>query len=308
MIAANRPEYDNIYPRFISSGISLALLREKDVATLSGWDESHPLLAKRPDSRRVDYYDIEYGTDPMQKLDIHFRCDTPEPGPVVLYIHGGGWSSGDKNFSRFFVPTLLDAGYTFVSINYRLQPRFPFPTQIEDCACALKWTEDNINQYGCDSSRIAIIGDSAGGHLAALLVTGEKWHQQFNIDISRIKCWIPISGDHDLMLAENRYNGMMIEMAAVFDFDLNGQIGSPVNHVSGSEPPCLIMHGGDDWLVPRTNSESLAAKLRDHGSAVELRIVDGYMHCNMTTKFGLAGHEPTAIMMDYLARMFPVNP
>ncbi|HAL74413.1 MAG TPA: alpha/beta hydrolase [Clostridiales bacterium] len=307
MITANRPEYDSIYPRLIGSGTPLAELREKDVATLSGWDESHPLLANRPDPRRVDYYDVAYGTDPMQKLDIHLRGDTPKPGPIVFYIHGGGWSSGDKNFSRFFAPTLLDAGYTLISINYRLQPQFPFPAQIEDCALALKWVEDNGAQYGCDANRIAVTGDSAGGHLTALLVIGKKWHQQFDLDISRVKCWIPVSGDHDLMLAENRYSGMMIDMAEVFGFDQNGQIGSPVNHVSGGEPPCLIMHGGDDWLVPKSNSEALAAKLRDKGSAVELRIVEGYMHCNMSTRFGLAGHEPTSIMMDYLARMFPAN-
>ncbi|OGO81606.1 MAG: hypothetical protein A2Y21_09110 [Clostridiales bacterium GWC2_40_7] len=304
----NISDYDLYYPQFVGSKESLLSLKQKDVATLSGWDTSHPLLSNISDADRIDYFDVAYGSDPLQMLDVHHLKSGRKLKPVIFYIHGGGWNSGDKNFSRFFGPSFLPMGYTLVSVNYRLIPKNPYPAQIEDCAAALKWVVDNMEKYGGDPFRIAVIGDSAGGHLAGLLVAGQKWHQSFGIDINRVKCWVPISGDHDLGLKENYYGKMMQDMAEMFDFEKNKADASPVNHVTGREPPSLIIHGGDDWLVPKTNSLVMYDKLKGKGAQTELQVVEGYMHCNMTTEFGNMGHKPTEIISNYLNRYIPALP
>lgn len=304
-VQSGQSDYENYYTQFVDTKEPLAAIKEKDVATLSGWDISHPLLSQIPDGDRIDYYDVSYGPDPLQKLDIH-QLKGSRLRPVVLYIHGGGWYHGDKNFSRFAGPSWISMGYTIVSINYRLLPQSAYPAQIEDCATALKWAMDNIDRYGGDPNNIAVIGDSAGGHLTALLVTGQKWHKMYDIDISRVKYWISISGIHDLSLEENYYGPMIIDIGKMFDFQKNKVDASPVTHVTGNEPPSLLIHGGDDWLSPRTNSISLYNELTEKGSKTELVIVDGYMHCNMTTRYGTQGHKPTEIINKFLSKYFPV--
>ena len=83
---------------------------------------------------------------------------------------------------------------------------------------------------------------------------------------------------------------------------------SPVLKVTGSEPPCLILHGGDDWLVPRSNSIKLKDKLADKNAKdVQLEIVQGYYHCNMMLGYDKAGHKPAEIINKYLAKMLPTN-
>lgn len=305
-VESQTSDYDLYYPQFVDSKEPLAAIKEKDVATLNGWDISNPVLSHIPDENRVDYFDVAYGTDPLQKLDIHhLKGDMPRP--VMFYIHGGGWYSGDKNFSRFIGLPWISCGYTVVSINYRLLPQSEYPAQIEDCACALKWVMGNIDKYCGDPDRIAVVGDSAGGHLAALLVTGNKWHEMYDIDISKVKCCIPVSGIHDLSLKENYYCPMMIDIGNMFNFEKNKVYASPVTHITGNEPPCLIIHGGDDWLVPKTNSIELYNRLREKGFGTELVIVEHYWHCNMTTHFGRPGHKPTEIINRFLAKYFPAE-
>ncbi len=86
-------------------------------------------------------------------------------------IHGGAWSAGDKWNMRDHARQLAQAGYVAISINYRLAPQFKYPAQIDDCRAGLRWVHQVADQYKIDTSRLAVYGYSAGGHLAALLAT-----------------------------------------------------------------------------------------------------------------------------------------
>jgi acetyl esterase/lipase len=290
---------EHSFHKLVDTEEPLTVIARKDLEYMKNWDEHYPLLSKRPNDNRIDHFDIPYGSDPMQKLDIHYLRDLKN-APVVLYIHGGGWCGGDKSFSRFYAPILIEDGYVFVSINYRLAPAYKFPIQIEDCTSALKWVTDNISDYKGDPCKIGILGDSAGGHLTALLVAGSKWHTKFSIDADRIRCWVPISGVHDLRLKDNYNNPDYENLFNVFVNDDHLEAASPVSHITGNEPPSLIIHGSDDWIVPRTNSIALYDKLREKGADSTLQLIRGYWHINMTVKFGQSDHMATKYIRDFL--------
>lgn len=113
--------------------------------------------------------EISYGTDPLQKLD-YYSASNPN-SPIVMVVHGGGWFTGDKSGLPYQNAAQLFQleGYAVVNINYRLTPNVTYPSNIEDLACALAWTKNNTSLFNGDSSRVAIYGHSAGGHLAAYL-------------------------------------------------------------------------------------------------------------------------------------------
>ncbi len=270
----------------IESSEPLEIVQEKDYEAYAISETKHPLLREAPDERRVDYLDISYGPDEFNRLDIHHLKGSLKR-PVVVFIHGGGWAKRDKDLSRFVAPAWVSSGYTVVSINYRLtkpdseieSQRNTHPAQIDDCARALKWIIDNIEGYGGDPDDIAVAGHSAGGHLTALLVCDTRWHEKYGIDIRKVKCWISLSGVHDLTLEENYYHAGMAEyIAALIDREYNLADASPVGFVTGTEPPCLLVHGTNDYLVSIKNSLNLYNKLHEKGISAELCIVKRAAH------------------------------
>jgi acetyl esterase/lipase len=295
------------YEQFVDSKEPLSSLQERDWTFYGHCSETYTYLKDIIDPNRQDYFDIPFGEDPMQKLDIHhLKSETKKLRPVIFFIHGGGWTSEDKSNTRFFAQDWIKNGYTVVSTNYRLAPNVNHPSQIEDCLLAFKWVIDNIKDYGGDPDNIAVIGHSAGAHLAALLVISEKWHKKYDIDIKKVKCWIPVSGVFDFNLQENY-------IPEILNVSIRAMLGnsdkndcSPILYVTGNEPPCLILHGGDDWLVPRSNSINLHARLIEKGAKkAELEIVPGYWHVNMMLGYDQEGHKPAEIINSYLARMLP---
>src|SRR5207245_9553614 len=102
-----------------------------------------------------------------QNLDIYVPKEVKGKLPVIVAIHGGGWTGGDKR-NPFVVP-LVKEGYAIVSINYRLSQVAKFPAQIQDCKAAIRWVRANAEKYHFDADHVGVWGDSAGGHLVALL-------------------------------------------------------------------------------------------------------------------------------------------
>ena len=145
----------------------------------------------------VVYKSISDIDENLTSLDIYTLSGSQNLQPVVIWIHGGGWSIGDKlNKMDLKVPFFKDLGYVFVSINYRLSP-FPYklnddarikhPDHITDVADAIQWVYKNIELYGGDKTNIAILGHSAGAHLAALMGTDQALLTTRNINYGHIK-------------------------------------------------------------------------------------------------------------------------
>ena len=150
----------------------------------------------------VPYVD---GGGPQQQLDLYIPTEGKNM-PLVVYVHGGGLEHGDKAGDILNTGNLqlLWEGYAMASINYRLAPAAIWPAQIQDCKAAIRWLKAHAHQYGYDPNRIAVIGESAGGHLVAMLGTtsGSKtFDVGENLDSSSdVTCVVDLFGVADITI------------------------------------------------------------------------------------------------------------
>ena len=235
-------------------------------------------------ARDVVYYNS--GGTPLT-MDIYYPKADGGRVPAVLYIHGGGWYSGDKTSGTGLVdiPELVNRGYLVAAVNYRLAPRYEFPAQIEDLKHAVRFLRANAATYGLDPAHIGVFGDSAGGHLAALLgVTDDNYGFDGVLSgiepSTRVQAVVDMFGPADLTLKFERDRSLLIEH--VFGTsDPEDEIirrASPVTHVSSDDSPFLIIHGDKDDQVLLSQSEELYRKLVESGVPTELIVVKNSGH------------------------------
>jgi acetyl esterase/lipase len=250
-----------------------------------------------PPARRATpaatHHDLVYCTteDGVElKMDLYQPERADAPSPLVLLVHGGGWTGGDKRdgLNQLFTPALRARGYLVASINYRLSPRHKFPAHIEDVRCAVRYLRANAERYNLDPARVAGLGASAGGHLVALLGTVDEtppWEagrylDGYPNDSSRIQAVVDLFGPADLdRLTQG--SGHLLDKR-IFGVDQAGdprlEPFSPVNYITADDPPFLILHGEEDGLVPPEQSQVLYDQLVAAGVPAELVIVGNAGH------------------------------
>ena len=261
-----------------------------------------------------EYREQTYCT--IDDVDLVFDLSYPnelnaEPLPLMVYVHGGGWTMGDRRGGAgvAFKAALLEAGYVYAAIDYRLAPDYPFPAQIEDVKCAIRYFRANAGILGIDPDRIAVMGGSAGGHLVSLLglmADQDLWedaggYQEVSSDVAAV---VDMFGPTDLRpISDPRYRGNYEEIfgEAVFSEDAMWAF-SPLAYVSTDATPFLIFHGDADETVMLHHSVDLQAALTDAGVPVELVIVSGGGHSNAlfneSASPGLG--ELTEILLEFL--------
>jgi acetyl esterase/lipase len=139
--------------------------------------------------------DIAYATaSERQVLDV-YAPESAKNLPVVFWIHGGGWQAGDKSMVAVKPKAFMAAGFVFVSISYRLLPNVDMGALTKDVADALGWVHKNIATYGGDPNRLLVMGHSAGGQLAALMCTDDRYAKAEGFALSVIKGCVPVDAD-----------------------------------------------------------------------------------------------------------------
>ncbi|HTE19364.1 MAG TPA: alpha/beta hydrolase [Armatimonadota bacterium] len=234
---------------------------------------------------RVEH-DVVYGEPEGHKLlmDI-YRPDAPGPHPAVILVHGGGWLGGSKAGHEGTGRMLARNGYVACAINYRLAPAFPDPAAFDDCQRAVRWIRAHAEQYGVHRKRVGALGDSAGGHLVALIgVRGTRDNSDPALArfSSRPQAVVSLYGAHELVRMWD------IEMA---HRPLTAWLGgapqgrekryaeaSPASMVTRKAPPFLILHGDKDAVNPEEQSHLLHDALRRHGVDSTLLILEGAGH------------------------------
>jgi acetyl esterase/lipase len=217
---------------------------------------------------------------PLQ-ADIYFAQNGSGMAPLLIFIHGGGWTGGSRSSGMGFegLQALSYSGYTLASIDYRLAPRYKMPAMIEDVKCAVRSFRAHAAAYGIDPDRIGIVGASAGAHLAAMLGTaGESAgfdvgeYTQYS---SRVQAVVDMAGPADLtipFIADYEQAAVRIFGTTDPDNPLFAA-ASPVNWLSPDDPPFLILHGEDDRTVPLSQSQEFYEKLIAAGVDAELIVV-----------------------------------
>ncbi len=230
---------------------------------------------------------IEYGTggDTSLKLDLYLPKKLKGTPPVLIFVHGGGWSKGGRNDYRYYCIKFAERGYIVATISYRLRDVALFPAAIEDTKCAVRWVRANAESFGGDPNRIAIVGGSAGGHLA--MMTGYSADdKEFegsggNADVSsRVQAVVNLYGPVDVTKSYarthktiTRYLGKSYEEAP----ELYKRC-SPLTFVTADDSPTLIFHGSIDDLVPIEQAEILDKALEEAGVEHEYYPLEGWPH------------------------------
>ncbi len=223
-------------------------------------------------------------------LDLHIPSGVENP-PLVMFIHGGGWRSGDRQRCR--LRWLPKHGYAVASVEYRLSDEALFPAQIHDVKAALRWLRARAEGYGYDASRVVVAGTSAGGHLAALMgtsgdVSDLEGGVAGNLDqSSRVQGVIDYYGPSDFVKrSENQKSKTDHPEGGVYQL-LGGpvqenleaaRLASPKTHLTKDDPPFLILHGDKDNTVYVDQSEWLEQSCQEIGVEAHLEVMEGAGH------------------------------
>ncbi len=235
------------------------------------------------------YKDVTYCTPDgvAQKMDVLYpRTIGEKPLPVAVYIHGGGWTSGDKASGAGLLDTreILARGYVVVSLNYRLAPEYKWPAQITDVKCAIRHLRANAGMYKIDPNKIGVWGGSAGGHLVTMLGTTDK-SAGFDVgeyldQSSRVQVVVDEFGPADLPKMFTA-NAQVVAGRIFGSTSRDDPIlvkASPVTYITSDDPPFLILQGDQDQVVPMEQSQILHERLKAGGVQSTLVIVKNAGH------------------------------
>lgn len=249
--------------------------------------------------------------DERQVLDIYAPDDASEL-PVVFWIHGGGWQTGDKTDVQIKPRVFNEDGYIFVSTNYRLLPNVEMGELIGDVAKSLGWVHKNIARYGGDPSRIFVMGHSAGAQLAALLCIDHRYMTAEDVPVAALQGCVPVDGDtYDLpaiiMTAELRQtvHGLPLPRfghRVKFGNDPQKHIDfSAVTHVAPGKgiPPFLILHVAGH---PDTTAQArrLGAVLREAEIPVRVFAARETTHRQLNANLGQKDDPATKALFEFL--------
>lgn len=212
-----------------------------------------------------------YGADPYQRLLV-FPAPLPD-GRVLIFWHGGGWTSGYKEWMGFMAPAFTAAGVTFVSAGYRLAPRHVFPAGVEDCMTAVAWVHANIARYGGRPDRLYAGGHSAGGHYAALLAVTQHWRKSRRLPPDALKGCLPISGVY--LFTEG--SGLP-SRPRFLGASGNEHAASPIHHLQQPLPPFLVAYGSDDFPHLVRQAEAFREAVGKAGARAERVMMPGCNH------------------------------
>ena len=258
--------------------------------------------------------DIPYDSaHERQVLDVYAR-----PGaknlPVVFWIHGGGWQSGDKSMVALKPKAFVEAGFVFVSINHRLLPAVDMETITRDVARALGWVHKNIATYGGDPARLLVMGHSSGGQLAALMCTDDRFAKAGGFSLTMIKGCVPVDADTFdipaiIEVAETRARVHHLPPPTYGHRQKFGNDPakhrefSAVTHVARDKgiPPFLILHVAGH---PDTGAQAqrMAAVLDTAG--ISVKVVGGRetTHARINDDIGVANDAVTKELFAFVAR------
>ncbi len=215
--------------------------------------------------------DLEYGKvgERSLKLDLALPRQSTQLRPGLIFIHGGGWSGGERAIYHYYTRRFAQRGYAAATISYRLSGEAPFPAAVQDAKCAVRWMRANAQRYRIDPDRIAVVGGSAGGHLAMMVgycdapgLEGDGGHAGVS---SRVAAVLNFYGPTDLTLTSARDN------EAVQKF-MNGsyetqpdeyRLASPLMHLDAGDPPTLVIHGTLDKIVTIEHADRLVQRLEE---------------------------------------------
>jgi arylformamidase len=247
-----------------------------------------------------------------QVLDVYAPAGASKL-PVVFWIHGGGWQTGDKTSVQLKPQAFVDRGFVFVSTNYRLLPNVDMDTIIRDIAKSVRWVHDHVSEYGGDPNRVLVMGHSAGAQLSALICIDDRYLKAEGLSLDFIKGCVPVDGDtYDVpAIIETAETRRRVHNQPQAKFGHREKFGntpekhrdlSAVTHVAKGKniPPFLILHVAD-----HPDCSAQAQRLGEVLKAAEIPVrVFGAKETNHTrinAELGQTDDPSTKAMFEFIA-------
>ncbi len=245
--------------------------------------------------------DLAYGTLKRQRLDVYVpRAPAPPEGrALVVFLHGGSWSSGSKDLYRFVGAALAERGIVAVLPNYRLYPQVRLAGALDDAVHAVAWAEREAARLGADPARVLVMGHSAGAQLAALVAADPA--PLVAAGGRPVRAFVGLAGPYDFLPLTDPV------LEDYFGPPERYPESQPVRFVSRASAPSFLAQGEDDLEVAPRNAASLAARLAAEGVSVEVRLLPGEGHASLLRHFArpYRGGDP---LLDELVRFVTAPP
>ena len=219
------------------------------------------------------------------KLDVYQARDAATPNPTLVYFHGGGWVQGSKEASSLTFLPFLNMGWNVVNVEYRLAKVSLAPAAVQDALCALRWVYRNGKEYNMDVSRLVVMGNSAGGHLA--LTTGMTPASEGldslcpgteELKVAAIINWYGITDVNELLAGANVRNFAVAWLGGMSNREEIAKRVSPLSYVRAGLPPIISIQGDADPIVPYSQNVRLHQALDKAGIRNELVTIPGGKH------------------------------
>jgi acetyl esterase/lipase len=251
------------------------------------------------------HHDLFYteAKNKLQSLDVYSPPDGKDH-PVIVWIHGGGWSKGDKASLQQKPQAFVDKGFVLVSVNYRLVPAVTVKDLMADLAQSVRWVRDHAAEHRGDPNSLIIMGHSAGAHLAALLCTDDRYLKAADVPMTSLKGCVPLDvSAYDIpKRIHDVDDGISKTFKTIFGTEEAAQREvSPVHYVSKDKgiPPFLILHvaSRDDT---KAQAHWIAGKLIESNIAARVVAAEGKTHGTISSDLGGADDPPTLELWKFL--------
>ena len=239
--------------------------------------------------------DIEYDPATGQKLDLYIPAERADgvSSPVVVFFYGGSWQRGRKGDYGFLGTALAERGYLVVVADYRKFPSVRFPAFVEDGAAAVAWVMARIAEHGGDPERVFLSGHSAGAHIAAMLVSDERYLAERQVDARRIRGFAGLAGPYD-------FTPQARTIKQIFGPPARYPLMQTSRFIDGGEPPMLLLYGLEDGLVGPGNLERMEAALEAKGNCHQVIRYPDTGHIGIIRAFTWIDRDRPPAMADML--------
>lgn len=271
-----------------------------------------PPVVAGPVYRNLRYAPVPAGVDPnLLSLDVYLPDGAPGSWPIMIYVHGGGWSAGDKNNVGLKAQSFNEHGYVFVSINYRLSPAAQFPTHAQDVAAAIAYVRRSAASVGADPAQISLIGHSAGAHLVALVASDARYLQAQGMHPRGLRSVIALDTQaYDLNLLRELNGGNLPAIyTSVFGSSSEQLVfASPQTYVNPAAaiPPMVAAYtkgiSGDELPERRSATEHYIGALAAARNLTQIIPAPEKFHDQINEEFGRADDHVTVSAYEFLAQ------
>jgi acetyl esterase/lipase len=241
----------------------------------------------------LTYYAGDGADKYRHRLDLYLPTGRRDV-PVMVFVHGGGFTVGIKDQYAFVGEVLAAHGIATAVISYRLSPKTSYPGHVQDVARAFAWVRTHGAEYGGRTEKIFVSGHSAGATLVGMLGADPAYLREVGESLDHIAGVIPISGSFTQSARSSLFAGEVpVDASVVFN-------ASAINHVAGAHPPFLILYGDRD--APRTGQEAglMATALKEAGNTVDVHELADHAHMDMITGIRTPSDPGLQFILDFV--------